>query len=148
MPLDLTDKFEEIPTASQLETMATSYINSNQPYLPTRSITVDFVRIQEMSEYEDYEHLLDCSLCDSVTVIFPRYGMEGDFKIVKIEFNVLLERYEKVELGNLPVTLANALGIGKGSPFRPVEGLGTTIAMTSTIGTTVSENVKKNNTGS
>ena len=37
--------------------------------------------------------------------------MTGQFKIVKTEYDVLAERYNKLELGTLSVTLAEALGI-------------------------------------
>ena len=34
-------------------------------------------------------------------------------KIVKIVYNVLTERYDSVELGALPTTLSQALGLSK-----------------------------------
>ena len=86
-------------------------------------------------------------LCDHVKVIFPKYDMDAIFKIVKIEYDVLLERYNVVELGTLPVSLSSALGLRK-RPFRQTSGIGTAISMTSTVGTTVTENVKKSGDGS
>lgn len=143
VPLDLTEKFETKPTAAQLQTEAASYLAANQPYLPTQSITIDFVRLEDTSEYAEIRDLVNCRLCDYLTVVFPRYNMDGIFKIVKVEYDVLLERYKTVELGTLPVTLSSALGLRK-TPFRQTADIGTSITMTSTLGTVVTENVKKN----
>lgn len=124
IPLDLTDKFETMPTTTQLETEALSYLTANQANLPSRSITVDFVNLQDSSEYKDIAPLLNCSLCDSVRLVFPRYNVEGQFKIVKIVYNVLLERYDSVELGNLSTSLASALGIQSIGTFSGGGGSG------------------------
>lgn len=109
--LNLTDKFETKPTKAQLQSMALSMLNSRQTTLPKQNITVDFVRLQDLGEYENLKSLLQCNLCDTIEVIFPRYDMRGRFKIVKTVFDVLRGKYEKLELGALSTTLAEALGI-------------------------------------
>ena len=109
--LNLTDKFETKPTKTQLQNMALSMLNSRQTTLPKQNITVDFVRLQDLGEYESLKSLLQCNLCDTIEVIFPRYDMRGRFKIVKTVFDVLRGKYEKLELGALSTTLAEALGI-------------------------------------
>ena len=111
VPLDLTDKFETMPTAAQLETMALNYMQSNQTSLPQQTIKVDFIRLQDFEEYADFRDLLQCNLCDTINVAFPRYGMQGTFKIVKTVFDVLRGKYVEMELGQLSTTLAQALGI-------------------------------------
>ena len=109
--LNLTDKFETKPTKTQLQNMALSMLNSRQTTLPKQNITVDFVRLQDLGEYENLKSLLQCNLCDTIEVIFPRYDMRGRFKIVKTVFDVLRGKYERLELGALSTTLAEALGI-------------------------------------
>lgn len=111
VPLDLTDKFESKPTAAQLQTEAANYMASNQPNLPAQNITVDFFRLQDTPEYADLASLLTCQICDTINVIFPRYNMQGRFKIVRTVWNVLAERYSSMELGTLSTSLAEALGI-------------------------------------
>lgn len=108
--LDLSDKFEEPPTTSQLESMAQTYMNAQQTYMPHQSIKVDFVRLQDMG-YEGLDNLLQCNLCDTITVEFPDYSMAGAFKIVKTVWDALEERYTAMELGTLSVSLSDALGI-------------------------------------
>ena len=76
-------------------------------------IKVNFIRLQDSEEYAEYAALLDCKLCDTVRVIFPRYNMDGKFKIVKTVYNSLTERYEEMELGALSTTLSQALGLSK-----------------------------------
>lgn len=108
--LDLSDKFEEPPTTAQLESMARTYMTAQQTFMPHQSIKVDFVRLQDMG-YEGLENLLQCNLCDTVTVEFPDYSMNGQFKIVKTVWDALGERYTAMELGTLSTSLADALGI-------------------------------------
>lgn len=111
VPLDLTDKFEEQPSVADLESMASSVMAANRPYLPSQSISVDFIRLQDEAGFDQFDSLLQCKLCDSIKVIFPHYGMSAYYKIVKTTWNVLLDRYDEMELGNLSTTLAEALGI-------------------------------------
>ena len=114
IPLDVTDKFDSdqgTPTKAQVEAMGLAHINENQPYLPSQTIKVDFVRISDSPEYAQFKSLQTCKLCDSVNVMFSRYNIEGQFKIVKTEYDVLQERYKAMELGTLSITLSEALGI-------------------------------------
>ena len=112
VPLDLSDKFESKPTATQLQNEALSYMQRNQTNIPSQSIRVDFVRLADMGEFSQFQDLLSCKLCDSIKVIFPMYGVSASFKIVKTEWNVLEGKYIGMELGTLSTTLSEALGIG------------------------------------
>ena len=121
IPLDVTDKFDSDngqPTKAQVEAEGLAYINTNQTYMPAQSIKVDFVRITDSPEYAQFAQLQKCGLCDSINVEFPQYGMTGQFKIVKTEYDVLQERYKTLELGGLTVTLSEALGINQESANR------------------------------
>ena len=111
IPLDVSEKFESQPTKAQVEATALSVMNSQNPTVPTQSIEVSFVRLQDMGEYEMYQTLLQCRLCDTINVVFPDFNSGGQFKIVKTEWNVLQGKYESMELGSLSVSLSEALGI-------------------------------------
>lgn len=115
VPMDLSEKFENAPTAAQLTTEATSQLGQANPTLPAQTITVDFVRLSDSPEYEQYKGLYECQLCDTIKVVFPKYGMSGRFKIVKTTYDVLMERYTELELGTLSITLSEALGVNGGS---------------------------------
>ena len=114
VPLDVSDKFESQPTKAQVNSMGLSVMNSKNPMIPSQNIHVEFVRLQDMG-YENLENLLECKLCDTINVIFPFYNTSGQFKIVKTVWDVLADRYESMELGDLSVTLAEALGISSGN---------------------------------
>lgn len=110
-PLDLSEKFENKPTTAQLTSAAQSYMSSNQTYLAGNSIKVEFARLQELGS-PNFASLYSCKLCDTITVIFPDYKTNGLFKIVKVEWDALRDRYQSMELGTLATSLSEALGIG------------------------------------
>ena len=115
IPLDVSDKFDSadgtVPTTAQINAMGLSVLNQGSPYLPTQNITVSFVRLQDTPEYSQFSSLLRCGLCDTIKVIFPDYNSSGTFKIVRTVWDVLGERYNEMELGDLSVSLSEALGI-------------------------------------
>lgn len=121
VPLDVTDKFnteDGMPTKAQVEAQGLAYINANQPYMPAQNIEVDFVRISDSAEYAQFAPLQTCGLCDTINVIFDRYGITGTFKVVKTEWDVLRGEYNKLELGGLSITLSEALGINQEASNR------------------------------
>lgn len=113
--MDLTDKFETEPTATQLEDEAQRILETGTT-LPKQTIKVDFVRLQDYGEFSDLQSLLECKLCDTINVVFPKYQMQGAFKIVKTTFDVLRGKYVSMELGNLSTTLSEALGLTGETP--------------------------------
>lgn len=114
IPLDVTNKFETQPTKEEVQAMGLQIMSETQPYLPVRNIKIDFAQLTDSSEYAEYADLLKCNLCDTIRVVFPCYNMDGYFKIVKVTYDVLQERYTSMELGTLSTTLSEALGIGSG----------------------------------
>lgn len=110
IPLDVSEKFESKPTKAQVNAMGKSVMNAQNPTIPSQNIHVEFVRLQDLG-YEGFESLLQCNLCDTVSVVFPGYETSGRFKIVRTVWDVLADRYESMELGDLSVTLSEALGI-------------------------------------
>ena len=114
VPLDISDKFQNKPTSAAVSAMGQTVINNLKPYIPIQNIHIEFVRLQDLG-YPELSQLMKCSLCDTINVIFPEYDSSGQFKIVKTVWDVLADRYESMELGDLSVTLADALGGSSGS---------------------------------
>lgn len=110
VPLDVSDKFESQPSKADVESAGVSYMNANNTFRPSQTLHVEFVRIQD-AENLAYKNLLQCSLCDTINVYFPDYNASGQYKIVKTEWDVLQGKYQSMELGDLSVSLAEALGI-------------------------------------
>ena len=111
IPLDVSDKFEEKPTKAEVNAMGLSVMSAQNPTVPAQNISVQFVRLQDSEEYREFAPLLRCGLCDTIRVIFPEYNSSGYFKIVCAVWDVLGERYEEMELGDLSISLSEALGI-------------------------------------
>lgn len=109
-PMDLSDQFEEKPTVAQLRAAAQArFINSNA-WLPKENITVDFVQLWQTEEFKDYAALQRVRLCDTVSVYYPQVGIEAvKEKVVKTVYNVLLNRYDSIELGSVQTSLGQAI---------------------------------------
>lgn len=86
---------------AKLETIAEQYILENKSALTEISvnITVDVA--------ETLKNLENCKLCDTVQVYFEPLGFSASAKIVKTEYDVLLEKYTKIELGTIKKTIAD-----------------------------------------
>lgn len=108
--IDFTSDFDTPPTVEELRARATAYLNNNKPWLPTDNITVDFVQLWQTPEYENVAALQRVSLCDTVSVYYPELGVVAqNEKVIKVVYNVLLERYDEMELGMLKTTLSEAM---------------------------------------
>lgn len=109
-PMDLSGEFETQPTEAELRTLATSKLSDSDGWQPTQNITVDFVQLWQTEEYKYFAPLQTVRLCDTILVDVPMYGVTGlRIKVVKVIWNVLLERYDEMELGNAQTTLATAI---------------------------------------
>lgn len=110
IPLDLTDQFEEPPTEADLRAAAQSYVDSAQGWVPLDNLKVDFVQLWQTEEYADYAPLQRVGLCDRVAIYFPELGVARVYqKVVKTVYNVLLDRYDEIELGELQSTLGDVI---------------------------------------
>lgn len=109
LPLDLSSEFEEAPTQEQLKERAEKYISDNGLGAPKVSIEVSFVHLGQTEEYSYLKEVEKCDLCDTVTVEFPLYGISVKAKIIAIETDVLLERYNSVQIGDPRSTIADTI---------------------------------------
>lgn len=109
LPLDLSSEFDEKPTPEELRARAEKYIKDNSLGAPRISIDVSFIDLGQTEEYKDLAGLEACDLCDTVTVEFPMYGISVKAEIVRIETDVLLERYNSVEIGDARTSIADTI---------------------------------------
>lgn len=108
--LDLTSEFQEAPTQAQLRARAKSYLNNNKPWIPNENIKVDFVQLWQTSEYKDVAALQRVNLCDTVNVFYSQLGVTAEkIKVIKTVYNVLLDRYDEMELGEARSTFAQTI---------------------------------------
>lgn len=110
VPMDLSDQFEETPTVEQLRSAAQARFECSEAWAPAENIEVDFVQLWQTEEYKEYSALQRVSLCDTVSVYYPQAGINAvRQKVVKTVYNVLLDRYDSIELGQAQASLAQAI---------------------------------------
>ena len=99
--LDLTEEFENKPTAEELTQKAQEYISKHDPGVPTISTTVSW--------YQSREFVENVNLGDVVGVYFSRLGISAKAKIVKTRYNALQNRYESVDIGSVRSSIAGTI---------------------------------------
>lgn len=109
VPMDLSGSFTEAPTVEELRTKATSRLESSGAWNPKQTIDVDFVQLWQTEEYKQFAPLQRLSLCDTCKVVMPMYNIDLRLKVVKVVYNVLLERYDSMELGDAPQSYAQTI---------------------------------------
>lgn len=121
VPMDLSGEFESQPTVAQLRTRATAMLNDSDAWVPKQTITIDFVALWQTDEYKDVAPLQSVNLCDTVQVVMPMYNTSYRAKVIKTEYNTLLDRYNKLELGDQPSTYAGVITSGLGAQFTVLQ---------------------------
>lgn len=109
LALDLSEAFEEAPTVAQLRARAKTYIKANNIGVPDVSWTISFVQLERTEEYRGKALLEKVQLGDTVTVIFPKMGVNVSARAVKTRYNVLLDRYESVTLGKVRANISDTI---------------------------------------
>lgn len=109
LALDLSSDFEEEPTMDQLRARAQSYMKNNRIGVPDVSLAVSFVQLEQTEEYKDLALLEKVNLCDTVNVEFPALRVSAQAKCVKTIYDVLLDRYQSVELGDARTNIADTI---------------------------------------
>lgn len=89
------------PILTQLANLANAYITNNNLTIPTNSITLDFVQMQDITERVD--------LCDTVRIYYEALGVEATAKCIKVTWDVLQERYSKTTFGDARTNIADTI---------------------------------------
>ena len=109
VPIDFSSEYENKPTASQLRTRTQNYITANDIGVPKVSIKVSFVALWQTEEYKNVAPLERVHLCDTVGVVFEKYGINTRAKVIRTEWDCLAERYLSIELGEARSNFANTI---------------------------------------
>ena len=108
--LDVSGDFQEIPTQNELKARALQYLNENKPWVPKDNIKVSFVQLWQTEEYKDVAILQRLSICDQINVYYESLGVVAEEQeVIRVVYNVLLERYDEMELGEPETSLASSL---------------------------------------
>ncbi len=106
LPLDLRAEFKEAPTAEALKAAAEQYMSDHNIGVPEVSLNVSFVQLEQTQEYKDLALLERVELCDTVTVIFERLGVNATAQVTSTVYNVLIDAYDSVTIGNVRKNVA------------------------------------------
>lgn len=110
-PLDLSEAWETPPTEDQLLAAAQAWLERRATLTPEDSLDVNFVALWQTNEYAEFAPLQQLNLCDTVRVLYPKLGVTAEAEVVKVEYDVLAERYNRMTVGepknNLAQTIAN-----------------------------------------
>lgn len=107
--MDLSQDFDEQPSAAQLQTAARAKLDASQPWLPSQNISVDFVALWQTEEFKDIAPLERVQLCDTVTIEYPELGVSATAKVIKVVWDALLDRYDSIELGEAQSSFADTI---------------------------------------
>lgn len=97
MVLDVSDKFEDAPTEDAVDAAALAYATANHISTPNVNLSVSYQQLEEIESVY---------LCDTVTVEFPEMGVSATAKVIKTEWDTLLDRYKSIEIGEAKSNLA------------------------------------------
>ncbi|MBQ9662744.1 MAG: phage tail protein [Oscillospiraceae bacterium] len=109
IPVDLSSGFEQQPTVEQLRAKAEAYVRNNAQSRIPESIDISFVALWQTAEYKNVAPLQRLRLCDTVSVYHTGLGIESTGKIVSVTYNVLLERYDKMTIGEARTHLSDSI---------------------------------------
>lgn len=107
--VDFSSEFETQPTQAQLLTRAQSYLSNNNGWKIKNNIDVSFIDLASTEEYKNIAPLERVKLCDTVTVEYLKLGVSFKTKVIRTVYNVLLDRYDSIELGDTTYSLAKAI---------------------------------------
>ncbi len=127
---DFSQDFQTVPTIAQIDEKTASYIKSNNVGVPEVNLTVSFIQ-HDTSDNTDYltdnsgvflttntDNILisyqkgvntAVNLCDTVTIYFEKYGINATAKCIKTIWDVLLDSYDSVEIGDAKSSISSTI---------------------------------------
>ena len=111
IPVDLSGSLPDEPTDNELLQAAKDYIENNMVRNAPSSIDISFIHLWQTEEYASVAPLQRLRLCDTVTVEHSLLGISYQAKVVAVTYDVLLERYEKMTIGETRSSLSDGIKI-------------------------------------
>ena len=109
-PMDFSDEFEDgvIVSEEMLRKVAKAYTESGIDE-PKISIKATFQNLKKTKDYENIQALETIGICDTVTVMIEKLGIEVKAKIIKYSYDSIKERFDSVEIGEPKTNLTKAI---------------------------------------
>ncbi|CEO04860.1 Gp14 protein [[Clostridium] sordellii] len=107
---DYSDKFKDgaIPTKEALNKLCQDEFKINKRDIPASNYKINFIPLSKCVGYEGVEDKI--SLCDTVTIVDPRFNINTKAKVIKYKYDFIKERYISMELGEPRTTLGDIIG--------------------------------------
>src|SRR5699024_5604332 len=99
----------EITTVAQLRARAKRYITDNEVGVPKVNLRVKFIDLAKTLDYKHLKLVEEINLCDLVTVYFDKLDIMQKAKVIKTTWDVLLDRYDSIEIGESRATLSDSV---------------------------------------
>lgn len=107
--VDFSQEFENEPSQAQLRAKAQSYLANNKGWALKNNIEVSFAALWQSEEYKDIAALERVRMCDTVRVVYSKLGVDIKTRVIKTVYNVLLDRYDSISLGDATYNLKQAI---------------------------------------
>lgn len=105
-PLDLTSYYEKAPSDASMKKTAQEFIAKNEIGKIEVSLTVSYVQLEKCVEYTGSGQSKIILRGDTVEVRYLRLGVSALARVTKTDYNVLLDRYDSIQVGNVKEKLA------------------------------------------
>lgn len=115
---DFTDRFDSVPTKAQLESKCLAFVNGKgKPHI---SIEVSFEDLSTLPTYEYlYHNVGNIQLGDTVEIINSAYNTQFRSRVRTLDYDVLLERYNTIKIGDETETINDVISDIGGSEATP-----------------------------
>lgn len=110
--IDLSSKFkqDEVPTQDKLRSIAESYVKNNRIGMPKINTKIEYIDLSTTLDYQSLKLVEEIELCDIVPIFYPKLGITSeDAKVVVVNYNVLLDRNDSIEVGTIGSGFRSAL---------------------------------------
>lgn len=104
---DGTKTWRGMPTRDMLTAYARKYIDKYGVNVGEESVTISFIELSKMSEYEHLKDLEKVELGDIVKVVYPMATLAVESECVKTEYDAVTDRYVSITLGERPQSFAD-----------------------------------------
>lgn len=109
-PLDVTGLLSYPATDNEIRAFLLQYSETHNPWLPFNSLDIDLsLGSDHIGAPVPPDMIQSVNLCDIVKVAIPKFNFIGKAKVVTTEYNVLMDRYDRLVLGNIRPSLAQTI---------------------------------------
>ena len=131
LPVDFSNLFgDAVPSVEDLRTIAQAYLDTNEISVPEINLTVSFEQLEKYSEYDTLNLMQQVCLGDTIDVEFEKINVTGTAKAVKTVYDVILDKYESIELGDAKSDLSKSINSLESSIYETSQSLSNKITDT------------------